>query len=387
MPTDRVLTVLWVLVLIHIVITWLLAIRRGLRARHSDVENFYPLPENPPPISIIVPAWNEIDTLDKCLAALRQVNYPNWEAVIVAGGEDGTYPAAVEAAAEDKRFHVIERDNPDPKNAALTRGIQAAQHNILVLLDADIIVEPGWLLALVAPIANGASVTVGHTCPNRWTWVTLEEHMCNIRIYKIRKRSWIQGDRSIAIRREVLERIGGLPLHTYAREDWDVGVRLEQSGEQIVYSAEARIVTDRPSTLKESWRHHVRWHRTHLAGLWEYRSSMLKKPFYWFNQIYLYLITIALSFSTFSALVLLPFRPTLSLFIFKMLALFAVWQSVRIAAIAGEVAAYTGDWHWLPRAWMSAINIFMIMAASLVAMLTPGEQNPFYKGPRHEGSI
>jgi hypothetical protein len=51
------------------------------------------------------------------------------------------------------------------------------------------------------------------------------------------------------------------------------------------------------------------------------------------------------------------------------------------------VAAYTGDWHWLPRAWMSAINIFMIMAASLVAMLTPGEQNPFYKGPRHEGSI
>jgi cellulose synthase/poly-beta-1,6-N-acetylglucosamine synthase-like glycosyltransferase len=385
MPADRVLTVLWVLVLAHIALTWLLAIRRGLRARRSEVKNRYTLPENPPPVSIIVPAWNERGTLDKCLAALQEVDYPNWEAVIVAGGEDGTYPAAVKATAEDKRFYVIERDHPIPKNAALARGIQEAQHKILVLLDADITVEAGWLAALVAPLANGAAVTVGHTCPNRWTWVTLEEHMRHIRIYEILRRSWIQGDRSIAIRREVLERIGGLPLHTYAREDWDVGVRLEQTGYQIVYAEEARIVTDRPSTLEESWRHHVRWHRTHLAGLWEYRASLLGKPLYWFNQIYLYLITIVLSLSLFSGLVLLPFRPTMSLFIFNLLALFAVWLSVRIAAIAGEVAAYTGDWRWLTRAWMPAVNIFMIMAAALVAMLIPGEQTPFYKGPRHTG--
>ena len=196
MPAERVLIVLWVLVLAHIALTWLLAIRRGWRARHSDEKNRYPLLENPPPVSIIVPAWNEIGTLDKCLAALQEVDYPNWEAIIVAGGEDGTYPAAVKATAEDKRFHVIERDHPDPKNAALARGIQAAQHNILILLDADIIVEPGWLAALITPIADGASVSVGHTYPNRWTWVTLEEHMRHIRVYEILRRSWIQGDRS-----------------------------------------------------------------------------------------------------------------------------------------------------------------------------------------------
>jgi hypothetical protein len=48
MSADRVLTVLWVLVLAHIALTWLLAIRRGLRARRSDMKNLYFLPENPP---------------------------------------------------------------------------------------------------------------------------------------------------------------------------------------------------------------------------------------------------------------------------------------------------------------------------------------------------
>ena len=46
--------------------------------------------------------------------------------------------------------------------------------------------------------------------------------------------------------RGVLEKVGGLPLHAYAREDWDQGVRLEQSGERVVFAKGARLVTDWP---------------------------------------------------------------------------------------------------------------------------------------------
>ncbi len=47
MPADRVLTVLWVLVLAHIAPTWLLAIRRGLRARRSEVKKSVPAAREP----------------------------------------------------------------------------------------------------------------------------------------------------------------------------------------------------------------------------------------------------------------------------------------------------------------------------------------------------
>ena len=82
MPAERVLTILWILVLAHIALTWLLAIRRGRRARRSEVRNRHPLMKNPLPVSIIVPAWNEKGTLDKCLSALQEENIESWEALM-----------------------------------------------------------------------------------------------------------------------------------------------------------------------------------------------------------------------------------------------------------------------------------------------------------------
>jgi glycosyltransferase involved in cell wall biosynthesis len=154
------------------------------------------------------------------------VDYPNWEAIIMAGGDDDTYAAACQAVGGDDRFHVLERSD-EPKNSAINRGIQSANHDILVLLDADNIVEPGWLQALIPPFQQGFSVSVGHHA-NKISWVTLYEEMIKIISFEIRRRPVIEGDRSIAIRRCVLEEIGGLPIHTYAREDWDITVSLHK---------------------------------------------------------------------------------------------------------------------------------------------------------------
>jgi cellulose synthase/poly-beta-1,6-N-acetylglucosamine synthase-like glycosyltransferase len=45
----------------------------------------------------------------------------------------------------------------EPKNAALNQGIAQAQHEVLVLLDADNIVEPDWLRAFGrAPLSCGS---------------------------------------------------------------------------------------------------------------------------------------------------------------------------------------------------------------------------------------
>jgi len=369
-------------VLAHIVLTWALAIRRGWRACQDKAKEAAPHIEEWPPVSVIVPAWNEKSTIEKHITALKKVSYPQWEAIIVAGGDDGTYQAAGQAVNGDERLRVLER-GPEPKNAALGRGIQAALHDIVVLLDADNIVEPGWLKALIAPITQGASVSVGHSYPNRITWVTLEERMWHIQIYQILKRSWIQGDRSIAIRKDLLERIGGLPVHTYAREDWDIWVRLGEMGERVVFAEGAHLTTDRPASVAESWRHQVRWRRTHLVGMWEHRSTLLKQPIDLFRQVYGYLISVGLSGMVLLALVAAPFQPAWLPVWLNLLALAAVWLGARQAAVAGAVAAYTGDWRWARRAWMPAANLLLTIPASVVALLSPTRQTPLYKGPRY----
>lgn len=382
MSNRKIFRVLWITVLVHVGITWVLAIRRGWRARRLQVREPGPLPYEMPPVSVIVPAWNEKGTIERNIRALQAVDYPDWEAIILAGGDDGTYAAATRVAAGDDRFRVLER-GPEPKNAALNRGIQAAQHDILVLLDCDNIVEPGWLRALITPIVNGAAVSVGDSRPNCITWVTLEERMWNIHTYQVLQLSWIQGDRSIAIRRDLLERIGGLPEHTYAREDWDIWARLGETGEQVAFAEGARLTTDRPATLKESWKHQVRFRRTHLVGMWEHRSALFEQPADFFRQVYGYLLSAVLGLSTLAGLIIFVIRPALRSTIYRYFLLGIVWLGGRQASVAGEVAAFTGDWCWVPRAWMPAINLFLIIPSSIVALLTPASLNPYYKGPRH----
>jgi len=369
-------------VLAHIALTWVLAVQRGLKARREETHPQPPRAEDLPPVSVIVPAWKEKGTIEKNIAALRRVDYPCWEAIILAGGEDGTYAAAIQAAVGDNRFRILER-GPEPKNAALNRGVQSAQYDIVVLLDTDNIVTPGWLAALIAPIANGASVSVGHSFPNRITWVTLEERMWHIYVYQILKLSWIQGDRSIAIRRALLERIGGLPVHTYAREDWDIWARLGQTGERIAFAKGACLTTDRPATLAESWKHQVRWRRTHLNGMWEHRKVLLRQPADLFQQLFAYLFSIGLGGITLAALLTSLFRPDWLPTWLNVLAMLVIWFCARQAAVAWAVAAFTGEWRWLARAWMPAMNVFLTTPASIVALLTVQRLNPYYKGPRH----
>jgi cellulose synthase/poly-beta-1,6-N-acetylglucosamine synthase-like glycosyltransferase len=374
--------IIWIAVIAHIIATWILAIRRGWLTRRNDAHKFPPISDNQPPVTILVPAWNEQGTIERCIQALKLVDYPHWEAILLAGGDDGTYAAALQAGAGDERFRVLER-GPEPKNAALERGVQASRYNILVLLDADNIVEPEWLKVLIEPITQGAAASVGDSSPNQKTWVTLEEQMWHIHTYQILRLSWIQGDRSIAIRKDVLEQVGGLPVHTYAREDWDLGVRLNKAGERVVFAKGARLVTDRPATFRESWMHQVRWRRTHLSGLWEHRQALLGQPSQAFNQLYFYILSVGISLSSLAVLMLWICRPDWRLYLTQMILMAAAWLCLRRAALAGEVAAYTGDWVWLSRAWMPVATLMLETIASNIALLSLGKQTPFYKGARH----
>jgi cellulose synthase/poly-beta-1,6-N-acetylglucosamine synthase-like glycosyltransferase len=201
--------------------------------------------------------------------------------------------------------------------------------------------------------------------------------------YQVLKLSWIQGDRSIAIRKELLEKIGGLPTHTYAREDWDIWVRLGETGEKVAFAEGAHLTTDRPATLTEHWKHQVRWRRTHLNGMWEQRTKLLRQPVELFRQAYGYLMGVGVALIILLTILTPIFWPDKAFIILNILGLVVAWLMLRQAALAGTVAAYTGEWQWLGRAWMPALNLCITIPASLVALVSSTRLEPYYKGARH----
>jgi hypothetical protein len=111
-----------------------------------------------PLVSIIVPLHESASTIDATLRSVRTQSLAAWEAVVVNDGStDGGDAIAQRHAAEDDRIRVLHQQNLGLSRAR-NAGIDAARGTCLHFLDADDLLEPEGLSALLAAATEtGAS--------------------------------------------------------------------------------------------------------------------------------------------------------------------------------------------------------------------------------------
>lgn len=368
----------------HIVWTWVRAWQNGRSAHHRPPTKTA-VPHKWPLISIIIPAWEEQGTIEPCIASLRQVLFPEWEAFVVAGGDDGTYEAALAACDRDPRLRVLQQQ-PSGKNAALNTGLAMSRGSVIVLLDADSRVLPFWLKALVAPIAAGeTAVTTGRYLPLRHTPITRYATMTRIAAYEVAQKVTLQGSGSIALTRWLIDGLGGFAEDVPVGVDWDLHVRVQEAGVQPIYCHTAGVQTSRPATLREFWVNDVRWRRAHLAALWRHHNLLLTSVPKVIEHLLFYGLSLVMGLWTavlISALLsdMIPFAIVLGI----PWLLIMTWMLGRRAAMVGLVAAYENNWRWLRDMWVPPILLLLSMAASAWALLTTRHLSPHFKGPRVE---
>jgi len=110
-------------------------------SRSLDDESDVPL-ENPPLVSVILPARNEAHNIARCVSSILSTTYPNLELIVVDDGStDGTGQLAREAAEGDPRVRVIACPTlPEGwfgKQWACATGAKAARGSVLQFTDAD----------------------------------------------------------------------------------------------------------------------------------------------------------------------------------------------------------------------------------------------------------
>jgi glycosyltransferase involved in cell wall biosynthesis len=115
-------------------------------------------------LSIIMPVYNEHETLSEILRQVRTVELPGIEREIIAvddGSTDGSREIlAREAQAGDLR--VLYHDRNRGKGAAVRSAIEQATGDILIIQDADLEYDPRDYPALIRPIVEGrVSVAYG----------------------------------------------------------------------------------------------------------------------------------------------------------------------------------------------------------------------------------
>jgi glycosyltransferase involved in cell wall biosynthesis len=115
-------------------------------------------------LSIIIPCYNEITTIDQIIDAVNNSPYPDKEIIIIDDySTDGTREKLRNTIEASGRVHqILYHDVNQGKGAALRTGIQAATGDIVIIQDADLEYDPNEYSRLVEPILhNKADVVFG----------------------------------------------------------------------------------------------------------------------------------------------------------------------------------------------------------------------------------
>ena len=111
-------------------------------------------------LSVIVPVYNERNTVAEVVRRMRLVDLPvNLEVVIVDdGSSDGT--AQILAALEDSTVRVVCHPANRGKGAAIRTGLEHVQGDLVLIQDADLEYDPEDWPSLLRPVLRGRSQVV-----------------------------------------------------------------------------------------------------------------------------------------------------------------------------------------------------------------------------------
>jgi cellulose synthase/poly-beta-1,6-N-acetylglucosamine synthase-like glycosyltransferase len=301
------------------------SLTRHLRARgHAPDDEVFSSPVTPP-VSVLVPAYDEEPTIVESVHSLLALRYPEHEVIVVNDGSgDATLerlrdafdlvpvrkalrvvvPTApirgVYVSRRHRHLWVVDKENGG-KADALNAGVNASRYPYVLAIDADAILEEDSLLRVVRPvvaepdvvvatggivrIANGCRISDGRVVDVRLPKSRLAtlQVLEYFRAFLIGRVGWSRMNALLIVsgafglfRRSLVEEVGGYSSETVG-EDIELVVRLHRHLRErdepyrIEFVPDPVCWTEAPETMRQLARQRRRWHRGLGETLWRHR--------------------------------------------------------------------------------------------------------------------
>jgi peptidoglycan-N-acetylglucosamine deacetylase len=234
-----------------------------------------------PPVSIIVPAYNESITIQKTIDNLLQQNYAHFNIIFIDDGStDDTYDIALKLYQHNPLVQIFTKANQG-KASALNYGICKCNNEFVVCIDADTILLPDAIAQMMHYFINekigavAGNVKVGNKNNMLTNWQSIEY----ITAQNIDRRAFdlINGIAIVpgaigAFRKQAIIEAGGFASDTLA-EDCDLTIRINKNGYTIRNCNTAIAMTEAPETITGLLKQRFRWNYGVMQSFWKNKHA------------------------------------------------------------------------------------------------------------------
>ncbi|MDY6936024.1 MAG: glycosyltransferase [Cyanobacteriota bacterium] len=219
------------------------------------------LPPDLPPtpkVSVVIPIYNDVRRLEKCLRALENQTYPSdaYEVIVVDNGSEDV--AAVKGLVDRFDRTRFATETTPGSYAARNRGISIATGDVLAFTDADCIPHAAWIERGVNRLVRhpdcglvAGEIELFFQNRDRLTPVELFEKMT-----AFTQRDFVECDRygataNLFTTRQIFDRVGLFQVGLKSSGDLEWGQRVSGCGYPLVYAEEVRVSHPARSTFEE----------------------------------------------------------------------------------------------------------------------------------------
>jgi peptidoglycan-N-acetylglucosamine deacetylase len=231
-------------------------------------------------VTVLIPAFNEERVIERSVRGVLESRDINIEVVVIDdGSHDRTSAVVHEAFAHEPRVRLLTLKNGG-KARALNRGLELANGEIVIALDADTQFQPTTIARLarwfvdprLGAVAGNAKVG------NRVNLVTRWQALEYITAQNLERRALARLDAITVVpgavgawRKSAILEAGGYPSDTLA-EDQDLTIAIQRLGWKVHYDQFAIALTEAPESFHALAKQRFRWAFGTLQCLWKHRS-------------------------------------------------------------------------------------------------------------------
>ena len=309
--------------------------------------------------SVIVPCHNAARTLDKCIRALLNSNYPS-ELFEVIVSDDISTDNSLEIA-RSLNVRVIGTEEKSGPGGARNRGVEAAGNEYLIFIDSDVIASPETLRQFSEAIDHYPDYSVIQAIYDEADYTTIYSQFQQSwfsYFYRLRKNypTRVLSTSCISLKRSDFIEAGMLNPGLRTNEDTEFGYRLALQGKKVLICTDIAVFHDRNFNFKSFFKRNFFVHNFMLVRL-TYGMADLQGG----NPEYAVpLKNLLLSGALVPALAVFFIFPSfVTLALFLLIALYQIWINRKFMRY---VTGRLGKARWLPIYLVIQLDNFIKLA-------------------------